>query len=181
MQHYLGMDLIHTKRGIKLTQSLYINAILVQHSIQDTNPISTLINTSLTIDDPPDPTINNYSYKVLTSTLQWLAYHTRPDIARAASLLAIFNLKLTRSVSMASKRVLQYLKGTKNIGINFPYRGGTLPQPIAYTDASWGGSLTPGKRSCIGYVFLIGHSCWRKFVCASSFPANTVLKLSANI
>jgi hypothetical protein len=33
IQHYLGMNLIHTKYRIKLTQSSYINAILVQHGI----------------------------------------------------------------------------------------------------------------------------------------------------
>jgi hypothetical protein len=127
MQHYLGMDLIHTEHRIKLTQSLYIDVILVQHNMQDTNPISTPINTSLTIDDPLDPAIDDHSYKALTSALQWLAGHTRPDIARIASLLATFNSKPMRSAFMASKRVLQYLKGTKNIGINFPRGEGTLP------------------------------------------------------
>jgi hypothetical protein len=158
MQHYLGMDLIHTESGIKLTQSSYIDATLIAHGMQDANPISTPIDTGLTIDDPPNPTIDGHKYRTLTGALQWLASHTRPDIARAASVLATFNSNPTRSAFLAAKRVLQYLKGTKDVGINFPRGDGALPQPTAYTDANWGGSLTPGKRSCTGYVFLIGRS-----------------------
>jgi hypothetical protein len=78
-------------------------------------------------------------------------------------LLAQFNTKPTPTTVSAYKRVLAYLKGTRDVGINFKLGADTLPRPVAYTDADWGGPLTPGRRSCSGHVVLLagGPISWR--------------------
>ena len=39
--------------------------------------------------------------------------------------------------------------------ITFPKRSGRLPEPMAYTDTDWGGSLTWSRHSVSGYAFKI--------------------------
>jgi hypothetical protein len=163
MKHYLGLQITRSDEGIKLSQRDFIDKLLDSVGMSDCNPVSTPIEPGLIIDDLPDPAIDLHQYQHVTGSLQWLASHTRPDIARAATLLAQFNTKPTPTTVSAYKRVLAYLKGTRDVGINFKLGADTLPRPVAYTDADWGGPLTPGRRSCSGHVVLLagGPISWR--------------------
>jgi hypothetical protein len=51
--------------------------------------------------------------------------------------------------------VLRYLKGTKNLGLQYSWGTGNLSIPLAYTDSDWGGPHTDRRRSVGGYVFLL--------------------------
>ena len=163
MKRYLGMDVLFTENGCKLTQSSFIDELVRSVGMERSNPVSTPLEVGLIIDDPSDPEIDIKEYQRVTGSIQWLATHTRPDIARAASLLAQFNSKPTQKTVAAQKRLLRYLNGTRNVGINFPRGSGRLPEPVAYTDADWGGPLTSNRRSVSGYIFKIagGPISWR--------------------
>lgn len=141
MKQYLGLQITHSHEGIKLSQRDFIDKLLDSMGMSDCNPMSTLIDPGLIIDDLPDPAINLHRYQHITGSLQWLASHIQPNIARAATLLAQFNTKPTPTTVSAYKRVLAYLKGTRHVRINFKLGSDTLPRPIAYTDADWGRSL----------------------------------------
>jgi Reverse transcriptase (RNA-dependent DNA polymerase) len=169
MKHYLGLQITRTEVGIKLSQPDFISQLLDSAGMSHCNPVSTPIEPGLVIDDPLDPRINTREYQRVTGSLQWLATHTRPDIARIATLLAQFNTRPTPKTVSAQKRVLQYLKGSQELGILFKQGSGALPRPIAYTDSDWGGALTPGRRSCSGYVVLLagGPISWRSHLQAS--------------
>jgi hypothetical protein len=163
MKHYLGLQIIRTDAGLKLSQADFIDTLLSNMGMSNCNAVSTPIDPGLVIDDLQDPAINKKTYQHVVGCLQWLAGHTRPDIARAASLLAQYNSKPTPKCVAAWKRVLAYLQGTRDIGLTFRIGTGQLPRPICYTDADWGGPLTPGRRSCAGQVIFLagGPVSWK--------------------
>jgi len=81
----------------------------------------------------------------------YLAVSTRPDIAHAVSYLSQFNEDFDKDHWTAAKRVLKYLKGTINFGIEFNQNPSTL---TGFVDSDWGGCAVD-RRSYTGYVFLL--------------------------
>jgi len=82
----------------------------------------------------------------------YLATCTRPDIAYAVGTLAKFSSKPNQTQWLAAKRVLQYLKGTSNLGIIF--KGDEPESCKAYSDADWAGDKDD-RKSTSGYLFKI--------------------------
>ena len=155
---YLGMEVTQSDQGIKLTQLKFIDQLLEENGMQDCNPALTPLPPGLSIDDEPDPSIDIKRYQGISGGAQWLASNAHPEIARAASLLAQFNSRPTRKAQSAQQHLLSFLKGARTTGIVFERGSGALPCPIAYSDSDWGGSLSPGRKSCTGYVFLINSA-----------------------
>ncbi|KAI5318038.1 hypothetical protein L3X38_037746 [Prunus dulcis] len=85
-----------------------------------------------------------------------LLYHflaTRPDIMFAASLLARFMHCPTKKHYGTAKRVLRYIQGTIDFGIE--YQKGKEAILIGYCDSDWSGSQDD-MRSTSGYAFSFG-------------------------
>ena len=99
-----------------------------------------------------DENITPISMPLQTSAQE--SENTAPK-ARAASLLAQSNSKPTPKIVATQKRLLLDLNGTKDVEITFPKRSGRLPDPMAYTDTDWGGSLT-----CYAFKIAGGPISW---------------------
>lgn len=92
----------------------------------------------------------NTPYQNLIGSLGYLAVATRPDIAHVVSYLSQFNKNFDKSHWMAAKRVLQYLKNTKDLTLQFVK---TNKKVITdFSDADWA-SCTVDRRSFTGYCF----------------------------
>ena len=76
----------------------------------------------------------------------------RYSIAHAVSKLSQYSARPDNTHWTALKRVLRYLKGTKELGIT--YASGSLVL-TGWTDSDWAGDLDDSK-STAGYVFLLG-------------------------
>ena len=85
----------------------------------------------------------NQPYRGVVGALAWLVLGTRPDIAFATSSLAPFGHDLGRVYWDAAKRVLRYLKGTKQWRLVL---GGKPPEIAAFTDADWEVIVTLNRR-----------------------------------
>ena len=72
----------------------------------------------------------------------------------------VFTSKPNQTHWVAAKRVLQYLKGTSNLGIIF--KGDEPERCKAYSDADWAGDKDD-RKSTSGYLFQIasGPVSWR--------------------
>ena len=92
--------------------------------------------------------MTNQPYRGFVGVLAWLALETRPDIAFATNSLARFGHNLGRAYWDAAKRVLRYLKGTKQWRLTL---GGRPPEIAAFTDADWG-SHRDDRRSIGEYT-----------------------------
>ncbi|VVA36701.1 PREDICTED: Retrovirus-related Pol poly from transposon, partial [Prunus dulcis] len=79
---------------------------------------------------------NESEYRQIVGSLLYLTA-TRPDIMFASSLLARFMHNPTRKHMGTAKRVLRYIQGTLDFGIEF-IKGKTATL-IGYCDSDWAG------------------------------------------
>lgn len=76
-------------------------------------------------------------YRSLVGALLYVAVNARPDIAVSVGLLGRKVSEPTEMDWMAAKRVIHYLKGTKDFALQFePGDGWKL---TGYSDLDWGG------------------------------------------
>ena len=146
-------------RTISISQEAFINSILARFNLTDASPLSTPLTPGTHLSAADCPTSQEEKdematrpYRELVGAISWLALGTRPDIAFAASSLARFGHNPGRVHWEAAKRVLRYLKGTKQWRLTL---GGTPPQIAAFTDADWG-SDRDDRRSIGAYIVKIG-------------------------
>ncbi|CAL9020204.1 unnamed protein product [Prunus brigantina] len=95
---------------------------------------------------------NEEHYRSIVGSLLYLTA-TRPDIMYASSLLARFMHCPTNRHYGTAKRVLRYVKGTLDYGLE--YVKGRKSVLIGYCDSDWGGSVGDSK-STSGYAFTFG-------------------------
>ena len=84
---------------------------------------------------PADPKL----YQQIVGSLQYAAGGTRPDIAYAVSTIAKFCHQTTELHMTAAKRVLRYLKQTRDL--NLTYVKESPEAIIGYSDADWAGDV----------------------------------------
>ena len=90
-------------------------------------------------------------YQALVGALQHLAMVTRYDTARFVTQLSRACSKPSKPHMAAAKRVLRYLKGCPDLGID--YKKGN-PHIEGYVDVSFVANLDT-RRSIMGYLFMI--------------------------
>lgn len=145
--------------NIKLTQRLYIENVLKRFGMKDCNPTGTPlesnVNEIVRENEPKTNEIMRISepYRELVGCLMYLANASRPDIAFAANLLSRFNNNPSEIHWKMAKRVLRYLKGTVDCGINYEKKSEYL---VAYSDSDWGGDKNDRKSNTGYVVYLAG-------------------------
>jgi hypothetical protein len=152
---FVGIDITRDEYTTHISQTPLVKSILKDFDMQDCNPILTPMepNTLLTAHGPDDPQghVNQESYQHLVGTLLYLAVWTRPDIVFAVHQLAKWSHDPHEKHMIAGKRVLKYLKGTKEIGITYT-RGGPNPNRLlGWADADWA-ACKATRRSTSGYI-----------------------------
>lgn len=90
-------------------------------------------------------------FKALVGGLQYLAQGTRPDISFAVNAVSHFCNDPDKVHWIATKRVLRYLKGTKQLKLEYNRRSDGMF--VSYCDADWG-NHTDTRRSITGYVLM---------------------------
>ncbi|UYV72434.1 hypothetical protein LAZ67_9003118 [Cordylochernes scorpioides] len=100
-----------------------------------------------------------FPYHELIGGLSYLSQRTRPDIAYAVGILSRYCDNYTRKHWEAGKRVLRYLKSTKDFGITYRSTGKPL---IAFSDASWASDIVDRKGVSGHLIILAGAPIiWR--------------------
>ncbi|GKD28342.1 ribonuclease H-like domain-containing protein [Tanacetum coccineum] len=94
-----------------------------------------------------DPTL----YRSLARSLQYLTF-TRPDLSYAVEQLCLYMHDPREPYLNATKRVLRYLRGTTDLGLQL-FRS-TTSQLIAYSDADWAGCPATRRSTSVYCVFL---------------------------
>src|SRR2546423_15608052 len=114
-EKFLGMEIEYGEDGsVKLCQEQYLCNLLKQHGMQDCNPISTSLDTSvkLTKAIDSDPLANSKEYTSIVGGFMFVVYITQPDIMCAVGQLLQFLNKPISQHLLAAKCVLCYLKST---------------------------------------------------------------------
>jgi hypothetical protein len=131
--------------------------MLARFHLNDAHPISIpldpgapLTDAQCPISDNEKKDMKNIPYKQLVGSLLYIARMMRPDISFAVSLLSRFMANPGRVHWEAAKRVLKYLKGTKDMQLTYGNRTDGL---VGYTDANW--ASQDYRHSTSSYLFLI--------------------------
>ena len=103
------------KDGIYITQSKYIKEILKKFGIEDSRPFGTPIYTRHKLSKNDDSKeVDQTTYRSMIGKLQYVVY-IRLDITLVVGMVARFSANPKENHMMAVKRIMRYLKGTKNM------------------------------------------------------------------
>src|SRR5882762_3099245 len=148
---------------IYLSQTALIDKILEQFNMLSCNPVSTPMEAGLVLSRHSDTPLTREEelelaqlpYRRLVGLLMYLAIATRPDIALAVCKLSQFLAFFNQTHWNAGKRVLRYLKGTRELQLRL---GGKDPSSLrGFSDASHACCPDTG-RSIGAYCFFFGES-----------------------
>jgi len=156
---YLGIDVHKTSQGyIELTQTGLINKIITACGLQDQSAEHSIpANTILTADSTGPPREHSWNYRSLIGMLNYLASSTRPDISFAVHQCARFTTAPRRIHELAIRRIVRYLKATKDKG--YILRPSSTHNLDCYVDADFAGTWTSSTaedpssvKSRTGYI-----------------------------
>ncbi|CAA0806487.1 cysteine-rich RLK (RECEPTOR-like protein kinase) 8 [Striga hermonthica] len=153
MSYFLGIEVTQEENGIFILQRKYTDNLLKRFKMDGCKPVATpmVANEKFTKEDGT-PNADASTYRSLIGSLLYLTA-TRPDIMYATSLLSRFMQSPSQVHYGAAKRILRYLQGTKDYGIQYEYNEDS--RLIGYTDSDWAGSVDDMK-STSGYTFSLG-------------------------
>ena len=124
-----------------LSQEAFIDALLLQHLLHHDHvsmewspykswlPVDKIQNATYTQRKQEYLT---QKYQSIVGSLNWLATSTRLNIAPITNILAKHSSNLSEGHLAHAKHVLQYLKGTKSLGITFSSRDNDDLQSFVY-------------------------------------------------
>ena len=148
----LGIKVTKNSGGYVLNQTHYIDKVLSKFNHLNIKEDSTPFNPSLKLFKNEGRVVAQIEYASAIGSLMYFVQCTRPDIAFVVSKLSRFTSSPIYEHWKSIKRVLGYIKKTKNLGLQY------LKFPVVmegYTDASWISSVGDNK-STTGWVFTLG-------------------------
>lgn len=163
-KEFLGIQITRdrAKRTLFLTQSTFVDKILERFHMTDAKSVATPMEvpSSNSFHPDPEPLSDNTLYRSAIGSLMYLMLCTRPDIAFAVGKLSQYCENPSSSHWKAVKRVYRYIKGTKDMGIQFGPSTSSII--IGYSDSDWAG-CTESRKSTEAYVFMMtgGAISWR--------------------
>src|SRR5882724_11823729 len=159
-----------THRGtLKITQSEYIDSMLSRFDMKDCNPVAMPIDKGSHLQDRESVVYENQkTYQALVGSLTYAAMSTCPDIGYVTQFLSQANKNPSQRDWNTAKRVLRYLKGTKELGIVFRQDPGTgqaehdPASPWGYCNANYVEDPCD-RKSTSGYAFMLagGSISWK--------------------
>lgn len=167
VNHYLGIDIKKDAEGnFEISQPNYIDKIVEEAKLQDARNSRTPINTGYYkidkdgTEDQKKPLHTNEEFRKLIGMLLYLSTNTRPDISIGVSILSQRVSKPTVNDLSEVKRMIRYLKTTRNEKLKLS-RKGENECLKAYTDADWA-EETRDRKSHSGFLAQIngGTFAW---------------------
>jgi len=152
-KYCLGIEFSQKEGKITMNQRGYVDDLLKRFGMVDSKPVATPMSqgTKLARNEKIDSTQVDVPYRELVGALMYLSVCTRPDIAHAASYLSQFNNCYDSDHWTAAKRVLRYLKGTRDVGLIY---GKTSDPLTGFVDADWA-NCEIDRKSYIGFAFIL--------------------------
>ncbi|GJZ36744.1 ribonuclease H-like domain-containing protein [Tanacetum coccineum] len=129
------------------SQKKYVVEILERAHMANCNPYRTPVDTESKLGNDGDPVSNPNLYRSLAGFLQYLTF-TRPDISYAVQQVCLHMHDPREPHLSALKRILRYVQGTLNYGLQL--FSSSTTDLVAYSDADWVGCPTT-RRSTLGW------------------------------
>lgn len=154
VKQFLGQEVRCNGGFYSLRLSSYIDGMIEKFGLKDCNPAKSPMDPSyIKSDSNSKPFEDITRYRSLVGALLYVAVNARPDVAVSVSLLGRKVSGPTEMDWTAAKRVVRYLKGTRDYRLEFgPGQGWSLE---GYSDADWAGDQE-SRKSTSGYIFFFG-------------------------
>lgn len=162
---FLGVQIKKTKSGVKLYQQTYVTDLLNKYRMEEAklSAVPMLPSEMNKTSDESDRE-NNFPFREAIGSLLYVANKTRPDIAYAINRLSRKVETPTVSDVQKLKRVLKYLKGSDNLGLEYK-KGNDINVLNVFCDSDYAGDVET-RKSTTGYTILFGGApiswCSRK-------------------
>lgn len=166
VKHFLEIDVSKNSNGhYEISQARYIEKIITEAGLKEAKESKHPLDTGYwKFTDKGEKLNSNEEYRKLIGMLLYLATNTRPDIAAAVSILSQRVSEPKASDLTEVKRVIRYLKGTKDLKLRL-----SVPECseklCAYSDANWAEDRVD-RKSNSGYICLVNGGtiswCCRK-------------------
>jgi hypothetical protein len=157
LHYFLGIEVTKVKDGILLTQQKYASELLQRVSMISCKPISTPLSISEKLSayagDLLGP-IDATNYRSMVGGLQYLKL-TRPDISFSVNKMCQFLQAPTTIHLTAVKRILRYVRGTADLGLQIIHSDSMLVS--GFSDADWAGCVDD-RRSTGGFAVFLGSN-----------------------
>lgn len=151
---FLGLQIKQMKEGIFVSQTKYARELVKKFRMEDSKTISTPMAQNANLDsDPSGKTVDITQYRAMIGSLLYLTA-SRPDIMFAVCLCAWYQSCPKESHLASIKRILRYVKGTKNLGLWYGKQSEF--DLIGYTDADFAGDRIDRKSTSGTCQFLGG-------------------------
>ena len=160
----LGIQIEFLESEISLSQTAYINKILKKFGIFECSKVLIPVDPNhklyKTIED--DKTTDTNHYQQILGSIMYTIIGTRPDLVYTITLLSQYASNPSAEHLGALKRVLRYLKGTRDQKLLYSYRhqhnNPHLPLILSgYTDSNFAGCRNT-RHSTSRYIFKLGHA-----------------------
>ena len=161
---------IHRERSqciLGLSQETYINKVLERFRMKDCSPsVAPIVKGDrFNLNQCPkneleQEQMKNIPYASAVGSLMYAQVCTRPDIAFAVGMLGRYQNNPGIDHWRAAKKVMRYLKGTKDYMLM--YRRTDDLEVVGYSDSDFAGCVD-SRKSTSGYVFMFasGAVSWR--------------------
>lgn len=191
--YVIGIEIFHDRsRGLLgLSQKGYINKFLEIFHMAECAATSTLIckGDKFSENDCPQNALEkkrmeNISYASVVGSLMYAQTCTRPDISFVVGMLRRYQSNPGIEHWKAAKKVLRYLKGTRQYMLT--YRRSDKLEVVGYFDLDFA-SYVDSQKSIFGYLFILagGAISWKSakqtIIAASTMEAEFVVYFEATV
>lgn len=153
-----------TLRTMKISQSVFIQDLIIKKELMECNTNVILIKISFAIEMTKSEDYKEadfYTYQWLIGKLIYLVYGTRLDISFVVGQLSRYNVDLRKSYFQVAKRVVWYLHKIIEISLMYSWKlNNQMPRHpplislIRFADSSFA-RYPEDRKSVIGYCFFL--------------------------
>ena len=151
---FLGLQIKQKKEDIFISQTKYCRELLKKFGMDECKEYDTPMSTTASLDaDVKGSSVSQSMYRGMIGSLLYLTA-SRPDIQFCVGMCARFQANPKESHLTCVKRILRYLEGTQELGLQYPR--GNQKFLWAYSDADHAGYKTDRKSTSGQCAFLGG-------------------------
>ena len=152
VKNFMGIQIERDDDQLLISQSHFIDAILSRFGMTECNPVATPMEAKLKLEKAESDKITQQPYRELLGCLMYLLIGSRPDICFALNYLSRFQDKASDQHWIHLKRILRYLKGTKDQRLVYQ-RHVDAPPIEVYTDSDFAND--DDGKSTTGYIIKV--------------------------
>ena len=150
LEHFLNVRVTRSCSYIQLDQSVYSQKVLDTFSAHlgtenktrkcplPSDTMDRIVKEPKECSEEDQRYVDNFRYQRMLGALLYLSMNTFPDISYVVGLLSPFRSKPTKVTCMLMVYLLQYVRGTVQMGIRF---SGSRFDMHVFTDADWAGDV----------------------------------------